>query len=132
MESIVMGTLKKKQQGAGGMGMLFTVAVIVTIAWVGLKAVPMYLEGSKIKNAMENIKAQPEAFKMSSKQVKDSLLKRLRIDNVAALTSQNYKEKAVYKRQGSGYTLTVQYLEFAPLAGGFDLAYNFNETIEVP
>lgn len=132
MESIVMSTLKKKQLGAGGMGMLFTVAVIVAIAWVGLKAVPMYLEAGKIKNAMENIKAQPESFKMSAKQVKDSLLKRLRIDNVTALTSQNYKQNVIYKRQGSGYTLNVQYLEFTPLLGDFTLAYNFNETIEVP
>jgi Tfp pilus assembly protein PilE len=100
----------------GGFIMLLILALIVGI--LALKIVPMYMEFNSVKSAMEAVKAEKYD---SSKAVRESLMKRLSMNYVESVESDDI---TISTNDGS-YDVSVDYYVDKPLAYNLSMSAHF-------
>lgn len=114
------------QRGASGLGILFTIVVIVFFGATGLKLTPVYLDNYTIRGALEALNEQPGITKMPNSKVKSILLKQLQINNVHNVT----KEDIVVNKEKGRLTVNVDYDVRLNLVQNIDLLVSFENQFE--
>jgi len=95
----------KRQKGASGLSILFTIVVIVFFGTTGLKLTPVYLDNYTIKGALDALDEQPGITKMSRSKIKSVLMKQLQINNVHNVKS----EDIVVNKEKGRLTVNIDY-----------------------
>jgi len=114
------------------MGPLLSIlAVIGFIVWIALKLFPIYVEQSKIANALENLKIQPEIGSSSPAELKKTFLRRLAVDS-ERIKEQNYDDYVKVEKTSGGFKMSVYFEDSTPLVKNLHLKVVFDKTIEVP
>ncbi|ALG66676.1 DUF4845 domain-containing protein [Beggiatoa leptomitoformis] len=121
---------KHQQQGMGMWSLLFLLAVLGTIAWVGLKLVPLYLEGKKITMALESVRSQPDFASITKPEFFKQVTKRLEIDGINRLYNKEVQDAVIFERVPKGMRITVPYQAREPLFDKFYFLYDYEHTIE--
>jgi len=78
-------TCKKNQQGMTFVGMIIVIGAIISIATVGMKVIPAYLEYTAVKNAIKKAVNDGEG----KKGIVDSFNKIASIDNIKSVTGED-------------------------------------------
>jgi len=121
--------LHHKQRGISFSGLLLTLIVVGFVVLIGLKLFPVYLESFKIDAALKGVIEDPQVAERSKQDIYASLVKRLDIDDVAAINENDIKEKIKIERVKEKVTITAMWERRAPLFYNLTLLANFKKVV---
>lgn len=116
-----MGSIGRRQGGAGLMGLMLWLIIGVMVMTLGFKLAPPYMEFLTVKSAMDTVAADPELAGKGRAQVMSSLGKRLEINNVRSIPNDAFK----IEQHGSGWELVADYEVRVPLFYNLDALLTF-------
>lgn len=117
----------KKQKGMTLTGWMTVIALILFFAMLGMKIGPIYLENLTVKDVVESLKDEPLITKRSSSQVKSMIMKRLNINSVYDLKSDN----VTVKKSPGIMKVSIDYQVQKKLVGNMDILVTFSDEIEL-
>jgi len=121
-----MNISPKRQQGLTFISLVFVLGLIAFFVLLGLKIGPIYLDHSKVVNALAEIEKTPDIEEQSEAQIRDSLNKRFNINYVYDVTQDNIK---VTKYQNY-LRVAIEYEVVKKIAGNLSVLVEFNDVIE--
>ena len=84
-------------------------AFIATVGIVGLKAFPLVMESLKIEKAMESVVADADVGKRAKKEIIGGFIKRMDIEAISRINSNNYKQYLTVEKKGEKVTMRIVY-----------------------
>ena len=119
--------MRVRQQGMTLISIIVVVAFVGAFAFAGLKVMPMYLEQMKVANILEDVKKDMDGKGPSVAQIRSAIAKRLDIEMVTGIQTQEFKIKKVSK----GYSVQAQYERRELYFGNLYLVAVFDEQVEI-
>lgn len=124
-----MTNLRHKQRGLSGIGLILILGLIAFFALLFMKIFPLYLENFKVKSALTEIVADPEAVKLSKKEIRNRFLTRMDVEDVDMFSRQNLSEFLTIEKTRDSITLDMNYDAETKLVSNLTLIANFNDVI---
>ena len=118
----------KRQKGMTAVGWVLVLLLIMVFAIVGIRLFPMYMDSFNVSTSMESLTTDPQARGKSALQIRTLLMKRLDINMVKDVSTQDI----TISRNRNGITLAVEYEVRRPLFGDLYLLLAFNKSVEIP
>ncbi len=112
--------MKKQQQGATFLGMLFIAACIVFVAIIGVKMVPSYIEFFSIKKILVSMRNAGE-MKEGPKEIRAAFDRRASIDNITSIKG----DELEISKDGEEALVTATYSVKVPLMGNVSACMDF-------
>lgn len=112
---------KNKQQGMTAIAIVLLLSVLAFFVYLGLRLFPVYMEGFKVDTAISTIVNESATSEMSVVEIKKSILRRLDIDDVDSVKSENI----IVEKQGGNIKITVEYDRYAPITDSMDVVVYF-------
>jgi len=109
------------QRGLTLSGMLLWSVVLVLVAILGMKVVPVYVENSTIKKNLVAIANDPTLQNANAYQIRLAFTKRAQIDNISAISAKDIK----IKRDKGQNRLSADYSVDVPLFANISLKIDF-------
>ena len=121
-----MSFSNKGQRGLTFLSIVLILGLIVFFVLLGLKIAPIYMNHSKVVNAMAALENMPDIDVMSKREILVSLNKRFNM---------NYVEKVggddITITKASNYTkVEIEYEVVEKLVGNLSVLVEFNESVE--
>jgi len=116
------------QQGITFWGLLVVASLFVIVTMLFFKLLPPYLEYGKVKTALENVKAQPNAGQMEKNDIINALERRFDIDDVDKVDLK--KDLFIEKKPGS-MTIRIKYERRVPIAYNVTALLDFEHSVQV-
>lgn len=113
---------RNKQRGLTLTGMLFWSVVLVLVAVLGMKVVPVYIENGTIKKNLVAMANDTSLQNANAGQIRLAFSKRAQIDNITVITAKNIKITRDKKGQNH---LSVDYSVNVPLFANISLQIDF-------
>lgn len=117
--------LARKQRGIGMLNLLYVLVTLAVFGLVGLKLLPLYLEGFKVQKAITAVAAAPGATERTPRELAYSVVKRLDIDGVTRIKERNWKEYLTIKIRGKAVSIKAEYQAVVPLFMDISLLTHF-------
>ena len=118
----------KKQQGLTMISMLVVIVFLLFQAVIAMNVIPVYMTDSSVKDVMERLEQDPKSTGLSAKELKESLLKRLRLNSVYDIKPEYIKVK-----KGRGVNVvTIEYEPRGKLIGTLDFIVTFKHEASIP
>jgi len=118
----------KKQLGLTMISWIIIIVFLLFQAVIAMNVVPVYLTDSSVKSIMEELPADPKAREATVKELKLLVTKRLRINNVTTVKSDDIKVK-----KGRGENIvTIDYEPRGKLIGNLEYIVHFQHEARVP
>jgi hypothetical protein len=121
-----MNLSPKRQQGLTFISILFILGFIGFVVLLTLKIVPIYLDHSKVKSALEALKETPDLSSKGEYEIRDSLTKRFNINYVTDVT----KDDITIVKHGGYVKVDIEYETIVKLFGNLSVLAEFHDTIE--
>jgi hypothetical protein len=121
-----MNSSFKSQQGLTLLSIAFILALIGFFVLLALKIVPIYLDHSKVKNALTALKEDPGFTDMQEFDIRRSLDKRFNLNYVYDVTQEDIK----VVRTGSYTKVEIEYETVKKLAFNLSVLAEFHDVIE--
>ena len=113
-----------KQNGMTMMSWLVVLGIVVFFILIGIKMIPTYLENYSIKQVLTNMENDRAVRSMSPAEMKQSFLKRLKINSVY-----EFDRNAIQiKKEKNGTRFEVSYEIRKPVAGNVSIVMAFSES----
>lgn len=123
-----MNILMKKQQGLTMISMAVVIIFVLFQAVIAMNVIPVYMTDSSVTDVLDRVKQDPKSTGMSTKELKNSVLKRLRLNSVYDI-----KPEYVKAKKGRGENIvTIDYEPRGKLIGTLDFIVTFNHEIRIP
>lgn len=90
-----MNNLSNKQRGIGFLGWTTILGVFACFVLLGLRIFPLYNEKFIVLSAMKSVANQPNAAKMSTKDIRKYFLRNMEIANTTRFTDRSVKKLAM-------------------------------------
>lgn len=117
----------RNQSGVTGLGWLVILSVIGFFIFLGLKAVPLYIDHYRVSAVLESLREEPKGTYRSKKDVTKLMMKRLKINYVW-----NFDPKSIkVTNSKGGYDVHVKFEARENLFGPMDLAMRFDDKVSV-
>ena len=108
--------------------MIVVVVFLLFQAVIALNVLPVYMTDSSVKEVMERLEQDPKSTGLSAKELKDSLMKRLRLNSVYDIKPEYIKVK-----KGRGVNVvTIEYEPRGKLIGTLDFIVSFKHEVSIP
>lgn len=121
-------TLPKKQIGASLIGWMFIILALGTVATVGTKLIPLYVDHNTISNLMDKLAAEDgQADKRKSDLIK-TMKNRMKLNNIRNFP---LKENLEVQRTKNGTDLKLNYEVRVPFFQNIDFIVTFSKEIEL-
>ncbi len=122
-----MNNYPESQRGLTFVSLIFIVGLIVCSVLLFLKLYPPYYGYFKVNTAVNSLSHESGIDKLSDREIKDHLLRRLQIDDVDEVIDKHIIiEKSVH-----GKTLKVAYEIRVPIVGNLDAVASFNKSADL-
>ena len=121
-----MKNLHKRQRGMTMVSWIIVLGIAVFFVLIGIKMVPTYLENYSIKQVMANMQGDRSVRKMTPKQMRDSFMKRIRINSVYEF---DRKWITIKKEKQGGTRFAVDYEIRKPVAGNVAIVMSFSDSV---
>jgi Tfp pilus assembly protein PilE len=108
----------KKQRGMTFIGLVLVIAAVISIAVVGMKVAPAYLEFMNIKNAIKKAAGSTDAT--SKKEVMEAFSKSAAVDNITVIKPQDLVV--------NGGVISVDYQVVIPIVANASVLLDFSAT----
>ncbi len=122
-----MATLNKKQSGLTMISVLFILGFIAVVVLLVLKITPIYLNHSKVKNAMTAVESMENLSSMSKNEIYRSFEKRFDLNYVDKVTKRDIN---VIKTEDY-LKVEIAYERVEKIVGNLSVLVEFNEFFEV-
>ena len=122
-----MKSSPQRQQGLTLLSIAFILALIAFFVLLILKIAPIYIDHSKVVNALAAIKETTDIQTKSEQEVRSSLDKRFNMNYVYDVTQDDIK---VTKR-GNYLKVQIEYETVVNIFGNLSVLAEFNDMIEV-
>jgi hypothetical protein len=123
----MMNTLSKPQQGYTLITLIFFLVVLGFFALLIMKIGPIYMDHSKVVNALAAIEKMTDASSQSEEAIRTSLAKRFNMNYVSDIKPQDVK---IIKR-GNYLKVQADYEVVQKIMGNLSVLVQFNDFIEV-
>jgi hypothetical protein len=118
----------KKQQGLTMISMIVVIVFLLFQAVIAMNVIPVYMTDSSVKDVMERLEQDPKSTGLSAKELKESLMKRLRLNSVYDIKPEYIKVK-----KGRGVNVvTIEYEPRGKLIGTLDFIVTFKHEASIP
>ena len=118
----------KKQKGLTLISWLGILALVLFNAIIAMQVVPVYMNDHSVKTLMQNIEADSSLRGATPKKIKDTITKRLRINNVYSIN----KDHISLAKSKNDYIVTIEYEPRGKLIGSLDYIVSFKHQAKVP
>ena len=118
----------KSQKGMTAIGWLLVLSMVGIFAIVGIRLIPVYLDGYKIASSMESLASDSTLKGKSPAEIKRTLLKRLDINMIYDIKAEDIN----IARDQNGYSVEIDYEPRVPLFGNLYFVVVFDKTVIVP
>ena len=116
-----------KQRGLTLIGFGMVLALVIFFAYAGMRIVPLYLEYNALINAMDTLKDDPQAVKMSPVQIKNKLINSLWVN----YATDNIQRKHMKVTRKNGLQVRVTYEVRRDFIGNVDLILSFDRSVHL-
>ena len=117
----------KRQDGMTGIGWLLVLGLIGFFALSAIRVVPIYIEGIKVKNALEALQKVPNITRKSNAEIVSTLFKTFSVDDVKNVT----REDITISKDNGRLTVEVEYESRGPYMGNLEIVASFHEKVEI-
>jgi hypothetical protein len=118
---------RHQQRGITFWGMMFVIGVMVFFLFIGFKLFPPYMEGFKVKSALDSLGRQPDFSSMSRNDISAALAKRFDIDNV---TDVRLDKALIIETRGRVKVVRLKYENVIPIFGNISILLDFDHSKE--
>lgn len=115
----------RKQEGMSLVGFLIVLALVIFVAYLGMRIVPIYLEFYSVKSAMTGLAKEPGSAKYSPFDIKDKMLNRLNIN----YSDGNVGAEDIKIVRSNGVWIQVKYEVRKPIMGNLDVIVTYDERV---
>ena len=122
-----MKSLPQRQQGLTLLSIAFILALIAFFVLLILKIAPIYIDHSKVVNALAALEKTTDVQTKSEQEIRQSLEKRFNMNYVYDVTQKDIK---VIKR-GNYLKVQAEYETVVKIFGNLSVLAEFNDIIEV-
>jgi hypothetical protein len=123
----MMDRQPKYQRGYTLISLIFMLGIFAFFVLLGLKIGPIYIDHSKVKNALAAIEKTTDIETLSEQEVRNSLAKRFNLNYVADLNVQDVK---IIKR-GNYLKVQAKYEVVEKIVGNISVLVEFDDSFEV-
>jgi Tfp pilus assembly major pilin PilA len=116
----------KRQQGLTLISLIFVLGFIGFFVMIILKVVPIYMDHSKVKTALEELKADSSFQAKSPSEIKESLSKRFNINYVYDVKTDDIH----IVKSGNYVKVEIEYETVVSLFGNLSLLAEFHDIVE--
>ena len=121
-------SLASNQRGMTLISWLVVIVFILFQVVMAMNIIPVYMSDSSVKSIMKELPDDITAQEATSKELKTIIMKRLRVNNVSAVTSAD----VVIKKGRGEHIVTIDYEPRGPLIGNLEFIVNFTHEAVVP
>ena len=111
----------RSQRGLTMISWLIIIAFLLFQGILAMNIVPVYITDSSISSMMKGLESDPSLADVTSKKLRDVIIKRLKINNVYDIKKDDIK----IKKTKSGYHVTIDYEPRGKLVGNLDFIVSF-------
>lgn len=119
--------LRSNQQGMSASGIVFVLALIAFFTLLTLRLAPLYYDNYKIGSHLEAVAQSADFQSMAPAEIRSTVLKRLRIDNVTSIPGSDIK--IVQDRDKK--SMDLNYEVRVPFIANIDFVAKFENHVEV-
>ncbi len=121
--------MRHRQRGITFLGWIVLLLPVAIIGYVAIRAVPLYLNYTKVVQAFEQTQAEYAASEsVNGPMLKSSLEKRF---DVSYVDNPKMQDVSV-RKTGDGWVMEVEYEEIVPLFYNISLLLEFEKSVSVP
>jgi hypothetical protein len=117
----------KKQKGLTLISWLIIVAIVVFNGIIALNVVPVYMNDHSVKSMMRNLELDSTVRGQTPKKLRETIVKRLRINNVYSVKKENIQ----IKKSKNDYLIIIEYEPRGKLFGNLDYIVSFKHEARV-
>ncbi len=117
---------EKKQKGLTFISIMFILGLIAFFVLLILKIGPIYMNHSKVVNALSAVENMADVETMSKREIEDSLYKRFNLNYVEKVDSNDI----TIIKQGNYVRVEIEYERVEPLVGNLSVLVEFDEFFE--
>jgi hypothetical protein len=121
-----MNVSLKHQRGLTFISLVFILGLIAFFVLLGLKIGPIYLDHSKVANALAEIKKSPDIERQSEAEIRNSLSKRFNMNYVYDVTQDDIK----VVKQGNYLKVVIEYEVVKKIVGNLSVLVEFHDVVE--
>ncbi len=122
-----MNASTKHQQGLTFISLVFFLGLIAFFVLLGLKIGPIYLDHSKVTNALAEVEKNNNIEELTETEIRDSLSKRFNINYVYDVT----QDDITITKYQDYLRVAIEYEVIRKIAGNLSVLVEFNDFIEV-
>ena len=122
-----MNVSPKRQQGLTFISLVFFLGLIAFFVLLGLKIGPIYLDHSKVANALAEVEKNNNIEELTEAEIRDSLSKRFNINYVYDVT----QDDITITKYQDYLRVAIEYEVIRKIAGNLSVLVEFNDFIEV-
>ena len=122
-----MKSLPQRQQGLTLLSIAFILALIAFFVLLILKIAPIYIDHSKVVNALAALEKTTDVQTKSEQEIRQSLEKRFNMNYVYDVTQDDIK----VSKRGNYLKVQAEYETVVKIFGNLSVLAEFNDVIEV-
>lgn len=121
--------MRHRQRGITVLGWIVLLVPVALVGYVVIRAVPVYLNYSKVSRALEQVRGQNTSSDgVTREQLRAELEKRFDIDYI---DSPKVSDVTI-RKSGQGFVMEVQYEDVVPLMYNASLLLEFETSATIP
>jgi hypothetical protein len=118
----------KKQKGLTLISWLAIIGLLLFNAIIAMNVVPVYINDHSVKTLMESLESDSSLRGATPKKIKDTIAKRLRVNNVYSISKDDIK----LLKSKKGYVVSIDYEPRGRLIGSLDYIVSFSHEAIIP
>ena len=118
----------KKQKGLTLISWLAIIGLLLFNAIIAMNVVPVYINDHSVKTLMENLENDSSLRGATPRKIKETIAKRLRVNNVYSISKDNIK----LLKSKKGYVVSIEYEPRGRLIGSLDYIVSFSHEAIIP
>ena len=118
----------KKQKGLTLISWLAIIGLLLFNAIIAMNVVPVYNNDHSVKTLMENLENDSSLRGATPRKIKETIAKRLRVNNVYSISKDNIK----LLKSKKGYVVSIEYEPRGRLIGSLDYIVSFSHEAIIP
>lgn len=119
--------VRRKQGGLTLIGFLIVLAMVIFVAFIGMKIAPIYMEYYSVVSAMNGVASERGSANLSPYDIRVRVLNRLYV----SYSAENVKEQHIKLTRGNGVNLRIAYEVRKPVIGNLDVVAKFDRTVKL-
>ena len=117
-----------KQKGLTLISWLAIIGLLLFNAIIAMNVVPVYINDHSVKTLMESLESDSSLRGATPKKIKDTIAKRLRVNNVYSISKDDIK----LLKSKKGYVVSIDYEPRGRLIGSLDYIVSFSHEAIIP